>query len=664
LVRQEHDASIAIVGAGICGVSFLERIAASVPELLSDRNLLVYLVDPFPAGAGRVWRHDQSSVLQSNSVASNLTMFADDSVTCDGPIYPGPTLPEWAERIREGSIENGQLDDELREEIYQLGERSFPTRRLISAYLTWAYDRILGNMPPNVTVHNIRHRAIDVAELSSGQQAVYLADDEGCLVTDVVVLAVGHLDAEPNPQEQALAAFANEHDAFYLPSGYSADVDLSAIAPGEKVIVRGLGLAFVDLTALLTEGRGGRFEALPGGRLKYVASGREPVLVAGSRRGVPHHAKPDYRLAVNPELKLPRFFEASAIDTALADAESVDYARDLEPLIAKEMAWSYYCELFSQYPDRCAMSFDEFRDRFTAEAWGSTQMTTLIESAVPDGSDRLDLHAIDRPLGALRFGSFDRFQDFVRSHIAADLTRRADATYGADWRMASGFASAVGQLSRMNSLAKLPPSSLRSDVDGRLMSLYRKLGSGPPPARLRQLIALSEAGIVQFLGSDMWVASDGQRGVFTAGGANVDHVVEATALLEARLPDPTVLRTADPLITSMRDRGDVSEQIVRSPQGDIYERGLLRVDSADSRVLDSAGRPHPRRFALGPFTSNASEPSFIVPRTDAPTLRQNDATARRILQLLAAIDDSPHDREEVSSTHESDLDRRPEVVAS
>src|SRR5690242_1806581 len=54
-------AAIAIVGAGPRGAGLLERLAASVPELLPDVGagtvLDVHLIDPFPAGAGRIWRH-------------------------------------------------------------------------------------------------------------------------------------------------------------------------------------------------------------------------------------------------------------------------------------------------------------------------------------------------------------------------------------------------------------------------------------------------------------------------------------------------------------------------------------------------------------------------------------------------------------------------------
>ncbi|SCE16625.1 hypothetical protein GA0115239_12655, partial [Streptomyces sp. BpilaLS-43] len=62
--------------------------------------------------------------------------------------------------------------------------------------------------------------------------------------------------------------------------------------------------------------------------------------------------------------------------------------------------------------------------------------------------------------------------------------------------------------------------------------------------------------------------------------------------------------------------------------------GLLRVDPADGRVLDRDGSPHPRRFALGPYTTARSAGAFTRPRTGGPAFRQNDATARAALTFL------------------------------
>ncbi|MFE0376847.1 adenylate cyclase, partial [Streptomyces inhibens] len=62
--------------------------------------------------------------------------------------------------------------------------------------------------------------------------------------------------------------------------------------------------------------------------------------------------------------------------------------------------------------------------------------------------------------------------------------------------------------------------------------------------------------------------------------------------------------------------------------------GLRAGAPADARILDRSGRPHPRRFALGPHTDARSGGAFARPRTNAPAFRQNDATARALLTFL------------------------------
>ena len=193
---------------------------------------------------------------------------------------------------------------------------------------------------------------------------MHLADGTA-LDVDAVLLAQGHLDASPTPAEQATAARAARHGLTYLPTAYTADVDLSVLAPGEDVLVRGAGLAFVDLAVLLTSGRGGTFERTADGRLRYLPSGREPVLHVGSRRGVPYRPKIGYPWA-GPPVPL-RFFTPAAVAAAFGTARRLDLRADLAPLIARELGWAHYTELFRAFPERTALPWEEFAARY-AEA--------------------------------------------------------------------------------------------------------------------------------------------------------------------------------------------------------------------------------------------------------------------------------------------------------
>ncbi|MFI9173265.1 FAD/NAD(P)-binding protein [Streptomyces lincolnensis] len=575
--------SLVIVGAGPRGTGLIERIAANAPELYAGSGLDVHLVDPHPPGAGRIWRQAQSPLLWMNSHAEDVTMFTDETVPMEGPVRPGPTLHEWA----------------------AVDGRTFADRPTQGAYLRWVHDRAVAALPPSVTVHHHPRRALRVSGPPEGRQQVWLEDRPRPLLADLVVLALGHLDAELDEQQAGLAAYAREHGLVHLPPDFTADSDLSSLSPGEPVLVRGFGLAFVDLMVLLTEGRGGRYEGDT-----YVPSGREPVLYVGSRRGVPYHSKIGYDWT-GERPPLPRYFGPAEVDALLARPE-FHFGRDVWPLIEKELGFAHYHRLFTVHPERTTLSWSVFEEKYAAVE-DPAGRAALVASAVPDPADRLDLAALDRPLDGVRYGSFEAFQEGMRGYVERDLNRRHDPSYSPDLAVFLGLLSVYGQLVRLG------------DIGPWWHGFFSYLASGPPGPRLRQMQALSRAGLLNFVGADMTVTAE--DGVFRAASATVPGaVVEARALVEARLPEPTVARARDPLLRRLHADG-----AAETPEG------LLRVAPDDGRILDRSGRPHPRRFALGPYTDGRTPGAFTRPRTGGPAFRQNDATARAALVFISAL---------------------------
>ncbi|MDV9190869.1 FAD/NAD(P)-binding protein [Streptomyces sp. SR27] len=590
--------SIVIVGAGPRGTGLLERLAANLPELYGDAPLDIHLVDPHPAGPGRIWRTEQSPLLWMNSRAGDVTMFTDETVDLAGPVRPGPTLAAWA----------------------GIDGRAFPTRPQQGAYLRWVYERARDALPPSVTVHEHRTTALRIGGPREGHQRVWLDGEAVPLLADLVVLTVGHVDARPDAEQRDLAEFAARHRLVHLPPDFTADTDLDALPAGEPVLVRGFGLAFVDLMVLLTEGRGGRYEG-EGDALVYVPSGKEPVLHVGSRRGVPYHSKIGYELD-GERPPLPRFFGPEQTGALLARGGPVDFRRDVWPLIDKELGWAHYHRLFSTHPERTALAWEDFERAYEAAPPRGAELAAVVAAAVPDPADRLDLDALDHPLDGLRYESAEALQHGLRDYITEDLTRRHDPAHSSDAAVFAGLLSVYGQLLRLGK---------HVDPGAWWHGFFSYLASGPPGPRLRRLLALSRAGVVRFLGPRITVETDEERGLFRAASAAVPgEWTEARALVEARIPDPTLEHTGSPLLRGLYEEG------IRATAG-----GRLVVDPVDGRLLEHDGRPHPRRFALGPHTSVRTDSAFTRPRTGGIVFRQNDITARAALGFLRAPECRP-----------------------
>jgi FAD-NAD(P)-binding len=622
------SSAIAIVGAGPRGVGILERLGASVPELGPD-GLDVHLIDPYPPGPGRIWRHEQSPLLAMNSMAADVTMFTDETVVCEGPIVPGPSFWEWAQRVR-GSGDPDALGAELAAELRAVTASTFPSRRLQSAYLAWVLREVVAGLPPGVQAHLHRTRAVGLTE-DGPVQVVHLENGQALRV-DAVVLASGHLDATPTDDEHALAAHAAAAGLTYLPPEQTTDSDLSVIAPGERVLVRGLGLAFVDLVVLLFEGRGGRFEP-DGPDLRYLPSGSEPRLVAGSPRGMPYHAKPHYRLRADRP-PLPRFFGPAAVDPLIGSGGPVELRTQAWPLMAKEIAWGWYHELFVGHPERVRLPWPEFARRFAGLDWDSPAMSELIATAVPDPIDRIDFTALDQPLAGIRAPDLAALQPLVRDRIAEDLRQHVDPAHTPHLGAFVAMLSVFGEVTRLAGSGVLSPRSRAVDLRW-WQSFFNAVASGPPGFRVRELLALSRAGYVEFLGEGMWV--DVGDGAFRAGSASVvgDPPVSARVLVDARLPDPSAARTSDPLLAALLADGAVSEEVLRDTDGALLRStGLIRVRPADGALIDASGAVHPRRFAVGPHTTVKVAGAFTRPGMNAQSLRYNDAVARAVLRSL------------------------------
>ncbi|MFD5899733.1 FAD/NAD(P)-binding protein [Streptomyces sp. NPDC060366] len=661
-----------LVGAGPRGLSVLERLCAQERKSPRWDTVTVHVVDPDPAGAGRVWRPAQSRHLLMNTVACQVTVYTDASVRIDGPVEEGPSLYQWAKALESGTLEADREtthDEQVLTEARRLGPDSYPTRALYGSYLRWAFQQVVTNAAAHLTVrvHPLRAVALEdthtgtgtdtdtgtgtgtgAAPRPGGPQTLTLEDGTRLTGLSAVVLAQGHLPARPTGTERQLARFAARHALTYVAPANPADVDLSGIGPAQSVLLRGLGLNFFDYMALFTQGRGGVFTRT-GGRLVYQPSGREPRLYAGSRRGVPYQARGENEKGAHGR-HFPRLLTTGHIAALRARRDTrgtaIDFAADLWPLVSKEVCGVYYARLLTARGEPAPVT-EEFTERYLHAQPGRAEDRLLDEAGIGP-AERWDWQRVARPYTPRDVTGPAAFRRWLRGHLDDDVRLARQGNVGGPVKAALDVLRDLrNELRLAVDHAGLSAASHRDDLDHWYTPLNTYLSIGPPASRIEEMAALMDAGVLDVIGPALRVDADAHDPAgpcFTGTSGETGARVRATVLIEARLPVIDLRRTADPLMGQLLRTGQCRPY--RIPHGqeatgdDItdtagHETGGLAVSERPYHLIDARGVPHPRRFAYGVPTESVHwvTAAGIRPGVGSVTLEDSDAIAAAVLAL-------------------------------
>ncbi|WP_210603369.1 FAD/NAD(P)-binding protein [Brevibacterium oceani] len=617
--------AVAIIGVGPRGLTALERLVTLAAKRFdgcegeTEPALTIHLIDPYPPGAGIVWRTDQPQSLLMNTTIAEQTVFPDSSCSFldEGEEPAGPSMGEWY--VAAGGTE--PLDS------------TFPSRALYGRYLRDSYDRIRRSAPAYVEIVEHLTKAESVIDLpamdlpdavpaasgtgpagaGSASEAGDIADpadpaaspgrsresippeqlvrcqDGTTIIASAVVLAVGHIPSAQPEERARLAAFAERNGGLYLPQGLPAETPVAEVAPGDRVIVRGMGLNYFDLQTLFTHERGGRYvpSSTSKGELRYEPSGLEPHLALGSRRGIPYRSKPI--CGEHPKADWPlRYFTRENI-ALLAGLDDLDGDRSAEarfndqlwPLILADLRLAYYHTLSQVRPEAFAGDPGQLREaiaeavsrHLTRRTWQETHpqansvgpraaasatstedaarqgrvtreafaWSEIEEALVPDPADHMSLHELLNPLEGELFVSRDPGESgslhewmlgFLRTDLHASLAGPTGspekALFPVLWqsRLLLKELIVAGHIDRV---------SIDMEILGWFEGFVSGICDGPPPQRIAELLALAEAGVVTFIGPDMRIEEN--PAAISAGGTSAGGTpAGATSVTEAN-PD-------------------------------------------------------------------------------------------------------------------------------
>lgn len=561
---------VAIIGAGPRGLVELQRLVEWQRQTKRFERLQVTVIDPYGVG-GRVWQIDQPHALLMNTNPNNVTLFADHTDQITGPIVTGPDLYDWTQRdARDFIVEHAPAQSAaLLAEIAEIRPNGFASRSLYGAYAAWFYTYVLKSLPDSVTVRLVQEEVRAVTP-QDGQYVVATAGQT--LLADKVVMSLGHTEDELSPEQHELARFAQECGLHYVTPTHPQEYDFTAIKAHATVILRGLGLNFFDAVTLLTQERGGRYFRGDDGLLQYQPSGREPQIVAGSRRGFPLRAKGVYTTAESDFVG--QFVNMDWINS-FTEPGSLS-GKELLQRVQREMEYAYYQVLLPErYPDADAAAL-------LANFAETGRSDHLIEVANVRPEDQFNFDEQLNP--EKKYPHSDR-RDVMLAYLTDDVRTAQRGTK-------EGPTAAALEVLRdiRNDIRAIVERRLLSGDDyyHYILSTFKRadgyLAVGPPDTRIEELRALVQAGVVTILGPEMAVSFDTQAGRFKTWSKTYPQTQYfADCLVEARLPAINAETTTNPLIRSLFDQQLAHPQAI-DVEGDAKKTGAVAIDPVRSQL--------------------------------------------------------------------------------
>lgn len=615
----KNEFSLVLVGAGPRGTSVVERLANLALNLPEQGTVLkVTVFDPFRPGSGHVWSPKQSQNFLMNTPSSFPTVAPER----EGD-EPGLSFRQFVELRGDGR----KLTDEHAKLIERIEPGTYPSRAIYGEYLEHVYDRSASILAAheNFSIQHVAAEVIAVRPVGNAYQVDFSSALDSAetrqLDADAVVLALGHQPAELNPWQKQLEEAAAQAGTTYMPPNVPADLDYSRFKEGQPALIRGLGLNFFDGMAELTAGRGGIFRESstePGHRLEYIASGREPALIVASRRGTPYWGKPVVDQFIPDEIEL-RYFDAPELIGRLAEARasnpaaSLVFSRHIWPQLHRDILFAYYssCARVHGAPD--GFGEREFVERLEAilsaehhegsQVWLG-ELRKFIEQ-FPQ-LQWLDVPKLAKPFEEVGFSSDEQYQQSVRDYLV-DNARHS--TGGLDDPLSCAIMTMnAGRMLIKELIASgvIDEQSRIEEIQAHFEPLVEGLSSGPPLERIEQLLALSRAGIVTFVGPDPEFGFDEVSERFTASSPWVDAEVHtARTMCEAMMPSNRVLQNSSPLIKQLL--GDHVARVHRwkNAEGESLPGSGFDVVGEPYRLVNSEGLAHRGLFVLGLQLSSA-----------------------------------------------------------
>ncbi|MEB2785451.1 FAD/NAD(P)-binding protein [Algoriphagus persicinus] len=538
---------IAIVGLGPKGLYGLDRLLANLALLEKSIPVEIHLFNKSDSfGAGDIYNPAQPSYLLMNYVNGYINMWSEQNPK---PIVPEPkSFIDWLQNHSE--------------EFPNANAFSFSSRSMVGKYLSEGFEELLNACPPGVSI--LKHVG-DVLDIQKYGENYNVAFRNSVTRSNREFQGFQHiLIASGHPCVNDPEALSQPHHVDFI---YPVDQRLGHIPAGTKVAIKGMGLTFIDAVLALTEGKKGRFEESANGNLSYIKSGLEPkIIYPFSKSGLP--MIPRGNTFSTPAHK-PVYFREESFEYIDPLHGKYDFERQLLPLIEQEFTALFYSKKFSERGHELLL----YKDFTQVES----QIASFHEQ-YPE-VERFNFHTfLEEPLSDATLHA--RTLEFIKEGIVEAEIGVENSAFAATadlWRHLSDF------FNELYKFGGLKPQSQKIFLEKYAGHLNR-ISYGPPIENMRKILAVAEAGIIDFSFSKNPQVSISNSFSLTNNGPDV---AVADYLVDARIPKIQLHYCAGELYENLLEAQVIFPYVNRQEGCLDFRPGCLAINEKGHPVDDS-----------------------------------------------------------------------------
>ncbi|MFT4925959.1 MAG: hypothetical protein ACI8WB_002054 [Phenylobacterium sp.] len=587
--------AIVIIGMGPKGLYCFERLLAELkarfhPEQSQGEQpqaVQIHLVHHAPLfGVSPIYDTSLGDHILLNNSIGDINIWTQDNPP---PVVENPLrFVHWYNQQYQPTVAATDLD--------------YLPRAKVGHYLNEGFKQLCQQLPPGVKLNCHVGTASNIRVVADAYQ-VDIQTVEGSQITQTsidankVLLATGHARHQLSAQDRDYGGFANRHsdrnsNVQFIPHVYPINQTMTAIAAGENVFMKGIGLTFIDAALELTEGRGGRFQRTDNG-LVYHPSGLEPgKIMPFSTTGLPKAPKAeDLPIALRPLIFCSP--DKLAVLRDKTPGGQLDFATTLKPLIDLEIERAYYLAVMAQL----TVDKEQWQQQLIACEDDGIALREVIGAFLQQQPQQhpqqgaFDPQAMLYPLQGHDFSSSEQFSAFIIDYMAQEITRAQQGHAQSPSKCALDIWYEIRYaLSTVMQFSGIKPQS-HQYLYQKLFPKYKRIIFGPPVISIEKLLALTRAGLVDFAAAiNPQLQLDEANACFTLHCPQLTNTpFSAKVMVDARYPSTNLTKDTSSLTRNLLHSGMIRPFINHGANQD-YQPGAIDMTPDSQCVIGLDGQ--------------------------------------------------------------------------